>query len=147
MTWSAHPAKARMLRAKPRGPRPRKPGKVGFPFSISPAESGFQWSSESAPALQQQRILPEIQASLTCLVMQPVETLLWLPGALLGLPRWLAAKESTCKAGDTGLTPGSERSPGEGNGNLLQYSGLENPMDRGPWRAIVHGVTKEADTT
>ena len=79
--------------------------------------------------------------------MQPVETLLWLPGALLGLPRWLAGKESTCKAGDMGLTPGSERSPGEGNGNLLQYSGLENPTDRGAWRATVHGVAKEADTT
>ena len=38
--------------------------------------------------------------------------------------------------------PGSGRSPGEGNGNLLQYSWLENPMDRGNWQAIVHGVTK-----
>ena len=45
-----------------------------------------------------------------------------------------------------GLTPGLERSPGKENGNPLQYSGLENPMDRGAWRATVHGVAKESDT-
>ena len=45
--------------------------------------------------------------------------------------------------GDTGSIPGSERSPGEGNGNLLQYSCLENSMDRGAWRvSISHGVAK-----
>ena len=43
---------------------------------------------------------------------------------------------------DAGSIPGSGRSPGEGNGNLLQYSCLENPMDRGAWQATVHGVTK-----
>ena len=51
-------------------------------------------------------------------------------------------KESTCNAGDEGLIPGSGRSPGGGHGNPLQYSCLENPMDRGAWRAAVHGVTK-----
>ena len=45
-------------------------------------------------------------------------------------------------AGDVGLTPGSGRSPGEGNGNTLQHSCLGNPGDRGAWRATVHGVTK-----
>ena len=50
-------------------------------------------------------------------------------------------------AGDLGSIPGSERSPGEGNGNPLQYSCLENPMDRGAWCVTVHGVTKESDTT
>ena len=45
-------------------------------------------------------------------------------------------------AGDVGLIPGSGRSRGEGNGNPLQYSCLRNPMDRGTWRAPVHGVTK-----
>ena len=45
-------------------------------------------------------------------------------------------------AGDTGSIPGSVRSPGVGNGNLLQYSCLENSMGRGAWWAIVHGVTK-----
>ena len=49
---------------------------------------------------------------------------------------------STCDAGDPVSIPGSGRSPGEGNGNPLQYSCLENPMDRGSWWAIVHGVTR-----
>ena len=50
--------------------------------------------------------------------------------------------ESACSAGDLGLIPGSGRSPGEGNGNPLQYSCLENPMDGGAWQAKVHGFTK-----
>ena len=55
-------------------------------------------------------------------------------------------KASACSAGDLGSIPGWGRSPGEGNGNRLQDSGLENPMDRGAWQATVHGVT-ESDTT
>ena len=51
-------------------------------------------------------------------------------------------KESACNAGDLGLTPGSGRSPGEGNGNPLQYSCVDNPMDEGTWQATVHGVTR-----
>ena len=54
----------------------------------------------------------------------------------------LVGKESAYGAGDPGLIPGWERSPGEGNGNPLQYSCLGNPMDRGAWWAIVHGVIK-----
>ena len=50
------------------------------------------------------------------------------------------SKESACNAGDTGLIPGSGRSPGEWNGYLLQYSCLEDSMDRGAWRAAVHSV-------
>ena len=52
------------------------------------------------------------------------------------------AKNPPANAEDTGSVPGLERSPGEGNGYPLQYSRLENPMDRGPWWATVHGVTK-----
>ena len=51
-------------------------------------------------------------------------------------------KKSTCRKGDLGSILGLERSPGEGNGNPLQYSCLENPMDREAWRATVHRVTK-----
>ena len=51
-------------------------------------------------------------------------------------------KESACNVGDPGSIPGSESSPGEGNGNPLWYSCLENSMDRGSWHATVHGVTK-----
>ena len=50
--------------------------------------------------------------------------------------------ESACNVGDPGLIPWSGRSPGEGNGNPLQYSCLENPMDGGTWQATVHGVSK-----
>ena len=52
------------------------------------------------------------------------------------------SKESACDAGEPGSIPGSARSPGEGNGNPLQYSCLENPMDRGAWRATAYGVAK-----
>ena len=52
------------------------------------------------------------------------------------------SKESTCNAGDSGLIPGLESSSGEGNGYLLQYSGLENSMDKEVWQATVHGVAK-----
>ena len=55
-------------------------------------------------------------------------------------------KTSACNAGDPGLIPGSGRFPGEGNGNPLQYSCLENSMDGGAWQATVHGAT-ESDTT
>ena len=61
---------------------------------------------------------------------------------LKGLPGHSGSKESACNAGDPGSIPGSIRSPGEGNGNPLQYSGLENSMDRGAWQATVHGVAK-----
>ena len=52
------------------------------------------------------------------------------------------SKESTCTAEDPDLIPGSGRSPAEGNGNPLQYSCLENPIDRGAWQATVHRITK-----
>ena len=58
------------------------------------------------------------------------------------LPWWLRCKESACNAGDLGLIPGLERSPGEGNGTPLQYSYLENSVDSGALRATVHGVEK-----
>ena len=61
---------------------------------------------------------------------------------LWGCPGGSDGKESACNAGDLGSIPGLGRSPGEGNGNPLQYSCLENPMDRGAWWATVHGVTK-----
>ena len=60
----------------------------------------------------------------------------------MGFPGGSDGEESVCKAGDPGLIPESGRSPGEGNGYPLQYSGLENPMDRGVWRAIDHGVAQ-----
>ena len=58
------------------------------------------------------------------------------------LPCSSDSKESACNAGDPSSIPGSGRSPGERHGNPIQYSSLENPMDRGAWWAAVHGVTK-----
>ena len=66
-------------------------------------------------------------------------------GVYPGLPRWLNSKESACNAGDArdkGSVPGLGRSPGEMHGNPLQYSYLENSMDRGALWAAVHGVAK-----
>ena len=57
-----------------------------------------------------------------------------------GLPSWLHSMSAN--AADSGSIPECGRSPGEGNDNLLQYSCLRKPMDRGTWWAIVHGVTK-----
>ena len=64
------------------------------------------------------------------------------PILLLRFPGGSVAKNLPSSAEDTGLIPGWGRSPGGGNGNQLQYSCLENPMDRGARRAIVHGVGK-----
>ena len=67
----------------------------------------------------------------------------WLQNhKLLGFPRSWNGKESSCNAGDQGSNPGLERSPGGGNGYPLQYSSLENSMNREAWWATVHGVTK-----
>ena len=64
-----------------------------------------------------------------------------------GFPGSSEAKNPPANAGDVGLIPGLGGSPGEENGTPLQYSCLGNPMDRGAWLAIVHGVTKESKTT
>ena len=81
----------------------------------------FQWAVTSAP--------PECQHA-----------------EMIGFPGGSDGKESARKAGDLGSIPGSGRFPGERNGNLLQYSCLENSMDRGGWWATVHGIA-ESDTT
>ena len=81
-----------------------------------------------------------LSLSLVCLRFIHVVT------SILGFPGGSDGKESACNIGDLGLIPGLGRSPGEGNGNPLQYSCLENSVDRGAWHAAVHGVT-ESDTT
>ena len=64
------------------------------------------------------------------------------PSGIMGFPGGSVSKESACNAGDQVSIPVSGRSPGEGHGNPLQYSSLENPMDRGASWATVHGVAK-----
>ena len=65
----------------------------------------------------------------------------------MGFPGGLVVKNPPANAGDSDSVPGLERFPGEGNVNSLQYSCLGNPIDRGAWQAIVHGVTEELDMT
>ena len=66
---------------------------------------------------------------------------MWL-SSVSGFPGGSVVKNLSANAGDAGSIPRLGRSPGEGNGNPLQYSCLGNPMDRGVWRAIVHLVAK-----
>ena len=74
-------------------------------------------------------------------------TILSLSFLITGFSGGSIGKESACNTGDPGSVPGLGRSPGEGNGNLLQYSCLENSMERGAWWATIHGISKELDTT
>ena len=64
-----------------------------------------------------------------------------------GFPGSSVGKESACSSGDLGSISGSGRSPGQGNVYPFQYCCLENSKDKGAWRATVHGVAKESDTT
>ena len=65
----------------------------------------------------------------------------------MGFPGGSDGKASACNVGDQGSIPGLGRSPGERNGNPLQYSCLEKPKDRGAWRATVHGAANKSDRT
>ena len=76
--------------------------------------------------------------NVTCPLITPI----FFAICTLGFPCGASGKESACNAGDVGSIPGSGRSPGEGTGSPLQYSCLENPMDRGTWWATVHVVTR-----
>ena len=87
------------------------------------------------------------------LILDPVEDSHWvlsgqigekdaISKSVTGFPGGSDGKASAYNAGDPDLIPGSGRSPGKGNGNPLQYSCLENPMEGGAWWATVHGVAK-----
>ena len=71
-----------------------------------------------------------------------IQSNLWVYNNVQGFPGSSDGNESACNAGDLGLIPVSGRSPGGGNGSPLQYSCLENPMDRGAWWTIVSEVTE-----
>ena len=85
---------------------------------------------------QEAQTILAVRESWQSLVLRPS----YIPMGFLIGP---VVKNLPFNAGDTGLSPGSGRSPRKGNGNPLQYSCLENPLDRGTWWATVHGVTKE----
>ena len=93
------------------------------------------------PRVREAAFPPPLGKYIVCLCFKQWRSVLgsfWLPG-------WLSGKESACRTADVGSIPGEGRPPGGGNGNPLQCSCLENPMDRGTWRATVHGLTKESD--
>ena len=87
-------------------------------------------------------IYPVNPVSLVLQILCPTQ---YVNSYLIVIPGGSAGKESACNAGDPGSIPESGRSSGEGNGHPLQYCHLENPMDRGAWRATVHGVARVRD--
>ena len=103
----------------------------GVPFP-SPGDLPNPGIKPRSPALQADALTSE-SGKIVCM---------WL----VGFPGGSVVKNPQANAGNVDLIPGSGRSPGEGNGSLLQCSCLGNPMDRGAWRAVVHGVAKESNT-
>ena len=109
-------------------------------------ESRIQWTRVSANSED-----GEGQGSLACyrawvtnswIQLSDWTTMLMVLNISVGFPGGSDGKEPACNSGDPDSIPGLGRSPGKGNGNPLQYSCLENPMDRGAWPATVHGVAK-----
>ena len=100
--------------------------------------------SESVPShlLAVGELPPSANSDMPALMQDPTQIQLSFAILQMGLPWWLSGEESACQAGDAGSVPGLGRSRGEGNGNPLQYSCLGDPMDRGAWWSIVHGVAK-----
>ena len=86
--------------------------------------------------------MTEVAVTDRCLGCVDIPGPFWVVAIVMGFPGGSHSTKSACNAEDLGLIPGLGRSPGEGNGNPLQYSGLENPMDRDAWQATVHEVTK-----
>ena len=97
---------------------------------------GERWRKNGVMLILMCQLGSSVLPSCCCLVAKSCPNL-WQP---LGLSS--VGKEYACNTGNLGLIPGSGRSPGEGNGNPLQYSCLENPMDRGAWQSTVHGVAR-----
>ena len=107
---------------------------------ISVGASLVAQMGKNPPAIQQTR------GSIPGLGRSPGEGTGYPTPVFLGFPGGSDGEESACNSGEADSIPGSGRSPGGGHGNPLQYSCLENPMDRGAWRATVHGVA-ESDPT
>jgi len=82
--------------------------------------------------------------------LQHVLSLVFLISGFPGssaIKSWTTMQETACSPADAGLIPGSERSPGERNGNSLYYSCLGSHMDKGTWQATVYEITKDLDMT
>ena len=106
--------------------------KVKCPWNSKPLYSAISFSGPWAPCPLSHHLFPEqVTASSNAEISACRRSPAGGPGTWLCVPD---GKESACNAGDPSLSPGSGRSPGEGNGNPLQYSCLENPTDRGAWQ-------------
>ena len=106
----------------------------GLDLWIFSSADGFLWKVEKKDECREKLDLVEVEGTRYNQIWK-------------GLPQWSSSKEFACNSGDMSSILGLGRSPGEGKGNSLEYSCLENPMDRGAWRATVHGIVKESDTT
>ena len=104
-------------------------------------DSGSWWWTGRPGVLRFMGLQRDLATELNWIIF-PGELKILLTILALSLPGGSNHKESACNAGDLDSIPGSGRSPGEGHGNPLQHSCLENPMDRGAWWATVHGVAK-----
>ena len=132
---STHKVRAPALAPRVLGQPPLSPlsSHQSGPLPVSGLRKGLQNPLLSGRSTKDQDLYPTSATSSLCNVKS-------FPGGSVVMNHPANAREE-------GLIPGSGRSPGEGNGNPLHCSCLENPMDRGAWWAAVHGVTKESDTT
>ena len=112
----------------------------GHPSNIKPLSGTVpgQNNLKFSPNLQSQKPVESVRE----LDQEGRNIILDQTSLSMGFPAGSDGKESACNAGDLGSIPGLGRSPGEGNGNPLQYPCMENSMDRGAWQATVHGVTR-----
>ena len=111
------------------------------PLALFPPQTQHLWTCAHGPVFLFMNFLNETAQHVHNVLFSIVVRLTH------GCPRWLSDKASTCQVADTGLISGSERPPGEGNGNPLQFFCLGNPMGGTAWQDTVHGVTEESDTT
>ena len=97
-----------------------------------------KWNTSESVLMRWMNLEPIIQSE----VNQKEKVKYCILMHILGFPHSSVSKESACNAGDPGSIPWSGRTPGEGNGNPLQYSCLENPMDRVFWQPTIDGVAR-----
>ena len=102
----------------------------------------YKWDTLTCRSKQQRILWTKYQISTIKMSTPFLVEISVSESTVLGFPGCLVVKILPANVGDASLIPGSERSPGGGNGNPLQYSCLENPMDRGAWQATVQRVTK-----